>query len=216
MKNNYPILLLIIGVITLSTFTGCQELVRQIPNWPVAENIEEIPGTYFDLEDDGIRTYLPQSFKRYNIEQYREVVQSSADSVLLAREIKLLENMRDDRSSNFYLFFDKKNSSSYILNTFPYSDFSRQDAQLLLGLIRKRREVQKNSRLKYEKRAAYYKETADVKYFKAVYKISNTKNNGDAFQQIYRMSTAARKTFQIILTTPFEVNFDPFVRKMKL
>ena len=216
MKNNYPILLLIIGVITLSTFTGCQELVRQIPNWPVAENIEEIPGTYFDLEDDGIRTYLPQSFKRYNIEQYREVVQSSADSVLLAREIKLLENMRDDRSSNFYLFFDKKNSSSYILNAFPYSDFSRQDAQLLLGLIRKRREVQKNSRLKYEKRAAYYKETADVKYFKAVYKISNTKNNGDAFQQIYLMSTAARKTFQIILTTPFEVNFDPFVRKMKL
>lgn len=209
---------LLSSVFLFSILVSCKEIINKVAqqDWTTVEISDPVEGTYHNLQKVGLKIFLPQDFKRYNIMQYKELLDTIAKPDLVRKEIKRLEMLRDDVKGDFYLYYDGKYSSTYILNTLPYADFNRNDAEFILGIIHRSQNVYGEQNTNYEKITASFRATDDVKIFRAIFKITNSEKDFAYYNTIYMVSTSTKKTFQIILTTPFEVNFDPFIQKIKI
>ena len=197
---------------------SCKEVVK------TAANLSQVPeesilvaeeGSYYSLDKDAESIYLPETFKRYSISQYKDELKKVNDSIN-DPFIKLFTSLRDKVKGNFYLLYDKENYSFCAVNSIPYFDFKRQDAKYMLAMIRKEQQDASSPDLFFEKVTAKYSATEDVKIFKAVFKISNFDETILNYRHIYLLSTKNNQTFQFIFNTPFEADFDPFIRRMKI
>jgi len=172
-------------------------------------------GRYFTLDKDAVSIYLPETFKKYSISEYEYEVKKLNDSIN-DPFVSLFINLRDNVKGNFYLLYDKENYSFCAVNTLQYFDFGRQDAKYMLAMIRKSQQDSSGPDIFFEKITAKYSATDDVKIFKSVFKISNFDETRFNYRHIYIMSTKKNQTFQFIFNTPFEIDFDPFIRRMKI
>ncbi len=192
-------------------------VVKEANNWVEKLNTsssKHVAGKYFPIENSTIKTYLPEGFKEYTIEKYIATLDSSLTKTEVNNELRRLEGMKNMKGS-FYLFFDSYPRSTYTINTMPYLNFNRNDAKTLLSIIKHNNsKITLSSDLNFKKLTAAFTKNANFTMFRSIYQIDNFKTDTRAFSTFYIIS-ANKQTFMINLTTPFEVNFDRYIEKMK-
>ncbi|MFI1772481.1 hypothetical protein [Thalassobellus citreus] len=190
-------------------------MTSDIKNWIEIDNIEDVSGKYHFLSSDGIKIYLPDSFKKYSTAEYQYLLDSLTTKEDYQLEIKRLQYLKQMKG-NFYIFFDEDTRSTYTINTMPYMPFNKQDAKYLSGLISMNNEkVSNKTDLDFTKITAKYSGNSKTQIFKTIYKVDNTKKELTSFNSSYIVSSN-KKTVYIQLLTGFEANFDLFLQKMIL
>ncbi|WP_282044057.1 hypothetical protein [Winogradskyella flava] len=195
---------------------SCLDVAREFSDWTQFEDINDVEGKTHYLENDGVRLFLPSSFKRYTSIQYLALLDSLVtDNKDLELEHTRFKNVREMKG-NHYVFFDNSVNATYTINTIPYQPISRQDAKFILGIVRQNQErVSEITDLKFTKITAKHNDNGKTQIFKAIFKLENQKLQQQAFQHAYFISSN-KKTVLINLMAPFEVYFDPFLEKMIL
>lgn len=208
--------IVLISVLLPLLFTSCFEVAKEINDWTQINASNQVFGKQHYLDKDGIKVFLPESFKRYNSVEYNQLIDSLVvNNDKLEIEQKRLKTMRE-MEGNHYIFFDSTAHSTYTINTIPYTPITRQDAKYLLGIIRQNQDnLSQLTDLKYTKLTAKHNNNGNTQVFKAIYKVENEDNYHPVFQHMYFVSSN-KKTAFINLSTPFDVNFDPFLEKMIL
>jgi hypothetical protein len=196
--------------------TSCLEVAKEIKDWTQAENINEIDGKTHFLSDDGIKVFLPTSFKKYTSIAYLALLDSLVtDNKDLELERQRFKNIRE-MEGNHYVFFDNTINATYTIYTFPLTPIFRQDAMFILGIVRQNHDqISETTDLKFTKITAKHNDNGKVQVFKAIFKLENVKLQQQAFQHVYFLSSK-KKTALINLTAPFQIDFDPFLEKMIL
>ena len=60
-----------------STVFSCMGVGQKVVDWmSVAEGDVKVEGEYHFLEEDGVRVFLPLSFKRYSMAEYQQTLKS--------------------------------------------------------------------------------------------------------------------------------------------
>ncbi len=198
--------------------TSCQEAVKTAKIISDSQRETVIiadEGVYQSLDKDAVSVFLPENFKRYSINQYQQEIEKIEETIQ-DPFVEMFTNMRDNVKGNFYLFYDKDAYSFCAVNSIPYFDFGKQDAKYMLGMIRKNQQEATGPDLFFDKVAANFSATKDVKIFKSIFKLSNFDETRLNYRHIYILSTRNNQTFQFIFNTPFEADFDPFIRRMKI
>ncbi len=196
--------------------TSCLNVAREFSDWTQFEDIDNVDGKTHYLENDGIRLFLPISFKRYTSIEYLALL----DSLVTDHEDLEIERIRfrniREMEGNHYVFFDHNVNATYTINTIPYTPISREDAKYILGIVRQNQEmVSETTDLSFTKITAKHNNDGKTQIFKAIFKLENTKLQQQAYQHAYFISSN-KKTVLISLMAPFEVYFDPFLEKMIL
>jgi len=204
-------------ICTLLILVSCNTVIQETQNWIEKSNTnttEISGGNYFNLENGLIKAYLPKGFEEISLENYKSILDSSLTKTQLSNEMRRLESMRDMKGS-LYLFFDPITKSTYTLNTLPFMNFSKKDASMLLSIIKqKNNQVSLTTNLNFKKLTAAYAKNKDFTMFRSIFQVDNFKENIQIYSTFY-IITANKQTFMINLTTPFEVNFDGYIEKMK-
>lgn len=208
--------IILISILIPLLFTSCFEVAKEINDWTQINATDQLFGKQHYLDKDGIKVFLPESFKPYNAVEYNQLIDSLViDNKKLEIEHKRLKTMREMEGNN-YIFFDSTANSTYTISTIPYTPITRQDAKYLLGIIRQNQDkLSQLTDLEYTKLTAKHNNNGNTQVFKAIYKVENKENYHPVFQHIYFVSSN-KKTAFINLSTPFDVNFDPFLEKMIL
>ncbi|MBC2845755.1 hypothetical protein [Winogradskyella flava] len=212
LKKSIVVFLCISSIIMIS----CLDVAKEFSDWTQFEDINDVEGKTHYLENDGVRLFLPSSFKRYTSIQYLALLDSLVtDNKDLELERTRFKNVREMKG-NHYVFFDNSVNATYTINTIPYQPISRQDAKFILGIVRQNQErVSEITDLKFTKITAKHNDNGKTQIFKAIFKLENQKLQQQAFQHAYFISSN-KKTVLINLMAPFEVYFDPFLEKMIL
>ncbi|MDT0557231.1 hypothetical protein RM697_01140 [Ichthyenterobacterium sp. W332] len=212
---NKPYIKLTVTLSVLLIIMSCKDISTEVKSWVDVDETSEVLGSYHILENDGIKVFLPEVFKRYSTAEYENVLDSLVSKKDFETEINRLKTLRELKG-NFYIYFDDVTRSTFTVNTLPFMPLQKEDAQMLLGIVRQSNETMlKGTNLKFEKLKASYSSTTKLQVFKGVFKISNPKDNTETYQSNYFVSTDS-KTFFIKLTTGYEVDFDPYFKKFIL
>ena len=200
--------------ITGLILTSCYEVAKEIKDWTQFEGEETIEGKTHYLGDDGIKLFLPMTFKKYSSIEYLDLIDSLVvDNKNLEIERTRFKNIRE-MVGNHYIFFDNSINATYTINSIPYTPISRQDAKYISGIVRQSQEnISNTTDLNYTKIMAKHNNNGNTQIFKAIFKVENEKLQQQAFQNAYFISSN-KKTVRINLMTPYEVNFDSFLEKM--
>lgn len=186
-----------------------------IENWIEIKNSEDISGKYHSLSDDGIKVYLPNTFKKYSTNEYLQLLDSISSKKDYEFESKAVETLRD-LEGNFYIYFDDTYGITYTINTLPYFPFSKRDASQLLGIIRLNNEkVSETQNIDFTKLTAKYSGSKKQQIFKAIYKVDYPEKGTSLFSTSYIISSN-RKTVMIKLSSIYNIDFNPYIQKMVL
>lgn len=178
-------------------------------------NTENLSGKYHFLEDTGAQIFLPQAFERYSLTKYQRLLDSLTTKKEYEIETERLQSL-SKMDGSLYIYYDKKNGSTFTINTRPYFAFTKEDAPQLLGLITENNDkVIENSDAKFTKITAKYGGDKKQQLFKAVYKVSGKSMKTDVFNTSYIISSKGQTVF-IQLSTKEELNFDPYLEKILL
>lgn len=199
----------------LLILTTCTQVVKEVTNWTKINNNETVSGQYYLLENDGIKLFLPKSFKKYATVEYLDLL----DSLAVKKEDLKIESLRLKKirnlEGNHYLFFDKTVNATLIVNSIPYTPITKTDANYILGSIRvEQMNEEAQLPITYKKISAKYFNKNNSQIFKAVFKIQNTHENYQIYQNLYFISSQS-KTIIINLSAPFEAEFDNYIGKIK-
>ncbi|MBT8245502.1 MAG: hypothetical protein HKP48_11525 [Winogradskyella sp.] len=165
------------------------------------------------LEEDGIQLQLPEDFKRLSVAEYSKILNQKKNRTKFNIEREELKNVRS-LNGNSYIFFNEKNNSSYYINTIPYSEIKKDDAQKLLGIIRQNQnDVSKKSKVKFDRLTAKFKSTTGAQIFKAIFKAEFEKTKNTQYQHSYFINSN-EKSVLLTLITSKEINFDKYIEKM--
>ncbi|MDB9755460.1 hypothetical protein OAB20_04140 [Winogradskyella sp.] len=208
--------IIVVCVALALSLTSCLEVASEITNWTEITDVNDVPGKTLYLGDDGIKLFLPKTFKRYSTIEYLKLL----DSIVVDNKDMEIERTRvkymRELEGNHYIYFDKTINATYTLNTIPYLPITRQDAKFILGIVRQsQNQLEALTDLEYEKITAKHNDNGKTQIFKAIFKLTNTTKQQQGYQHAYYISSN-NKTVLINLMAPFEVNFDPFLEKMIL
>jgi hypothetical protein len=197
-------------------YTSCLQVAKEISDWTQIEDVNNVDGQTHFLSDDGIKVFLPKTFKKYSSIKYLALLDSLiSDNKDLEIERLRFKNIREMKG-NHYVFFDNSINATYTINAVPYTPISRQDAKYILGIIRQNQDkVSETTDLKFTKLTAKHNDNGKAQVFKAIFKLENSKLQQQAFQHAYFVSSN-KKTVLINLMAPFQINFDQFLEKMIL
>ncbi len=179
-------------------------------------------GVYHKLKKDNIKIYLPEGFKELTDTEIKKFHQEIKDKKTRYYFEKAYEAQQFIKG-NFYDFYSEENASEVVVRTLPYMPFGRGDAGQLLYFLRKDFEAyQKVTSIYHNKIKATYSGDRSLQVFKAKYRLTRFNSyeegeveNYEMFKTVY-LITSLRKTFMITLLTPFDIDFDPYIRKIKL
>lgn len=203
--------LVVIGFLVLA----CNEMTKESNSWLETETSETIPGKYHFLSDQGIKVYLPNEFEKYALSEFQTLLDSIFNKEEFKREIERL-NVINKIEGNLYIFYEGASRSNLMVNTVPYFQFSKESASQLLGFVKVNQENDKlNKDLKFTKLTAKFGGDSRQQIFKAIYKVENTKLKIESFNTSYIISSND-KTIIIRLTTPNQVDFDPYIEKINM
>lgn len=202
-------------IITSLCLVSCLTVATELKKWVDIDDIDDISGKYHFLSSDDIKIYLPDSFKKYALAEYEQLLDSLATKKNYQLEVKRLQSLRE-MDGHLYIFFDENTRSTYTINTMPYMPLYKSDAKYILGMIAvNNKKVSKNTDLEFTKITAKYRSNSNAQIFKAIYKIDNAKKLTTTYNSTYIISSN-KKTIYVQLLTGFDVDFDPFLQKMIL
>ncbi len=209
MKNRYLLSFYLLAL----CLTSCLNVGAELKKWFEIEKIEDVEGKYHFLSDDGIKIYLPSTFKEYSSSEYIKLLDSVSSGKPYTFESSAIETLRDLKG-NFYIYFDKDYGITYTINTIPYFPFSKRDASQILGLIRLNNEkITEKENIEFTKITAKYLGNKQQQIFRAIYKIDYPVTDLSLFSTAYFISSKG-KTVMIKLSSIYDINFDPFIQKM--
>jgi len=180
-------------------------------------------GEYHKLKKDNIKVYLPEGFTKLSDVEIKEFHKQIKDEKTRYYFEQVYEAQRFIKG-NFYNFYSDAYATEVAIHTLPYMPFDKGSAKQLLYYLRKDHEkYQKITKIFHNKIKATYFGDRSLQIFKASYRLAryNSSDEQEAirdfemFKTIY-LITSKRKTFIINFLSPFEENFDPFIRKIKL
>lgn len=193
-------------------FFGCGQIAKETLAWYEASATEEVEGKYNRLENDGIKLFLPSSFKRYSSVEYEKLLKSKLTEDEVNFEMQRIRQMRE-MAGDVYIFFDDLSYTTCIVNTVPYSPFNKQDAKFLLGMISANQDkLYPTTKRRYNKITAKFNSVDDTQIFKAVYEVSGPEYELPIFSNVYVMSSNQKTAF-INYTSVYSNSFDPYVVK---
>ena len=175
-------------------------------------------GEYHSLLNDAIKIFLPVGFRELSESE----IQIFIDSIKVEEHrdyFKKSYEMRKFISNNYYNFYNQEYESEIQVTTIPYTPFDRSSASQLLYLLRKEYEkYEEITGISHSKITAKYLGTHSLQVFKAIYLLSNNSDNKNSELQLFKtvyIISSNNKSFILNVMTPFEFDFDPFVRKTK-
>jgi hypothetical protein len=195
--------------------SSCTEVIKESQKVLKETQKPIVEGKFFPLETEGIKMYLPKEFIKLSKSEYLEFVEKSTDTLAVNLE---KERLRELARSQSKVYFFQHTSSNSILTVFPteYIKFTKNDAQMLLNDIKYHHDViSEQSGILFTKKEARFFETAEAQIFKSIYSISSEDLIGDFYKQIYFVSFN-NKSFALTLETPFLVDFDPYLEKIRV
>ncbi|HBC05927.1 MAG TPA: hypothetical protein PKH16_11295 [Aequorivita sp.] len=204
-------------VLIATTLFSCFEVGKQVVDWMELkdDNTEvELKGEYHFLEENGVRIFLPLSFKRYSMAEYQQTLKTKLPEEEANAQIKNI-NHKANLDGELYIYFDEESGSTCLVFGMPYMEISKRDAQLFLGMMRTQTENLLDSSSSYEKITAKYVGYPKNCIFKSVYKISSEAKNFEYYNALYFISRNS-KTIAYQLITPVGVYFDPFIEKLEI
>ena len=207
---------IIYNLLVLIICSGCADVSKEITNWMLPQANEEIIATKMHtLEYNNIRIALPPSFQEETIQSYTQKVDTlySKEEIAIERDrLYILQDLEGE----FSLFYDQVYGATYTINAIPYMPFNKSEAQYLFNVFAK---GIRNSAIKYnityEKVLAKYSGSINQQIFRTVYRFKNTKNNEEWYATTYCIS-ANNKSVIIQLKTPFQIDFNAYIKKMEL
>ncbi|WP_296312723.1 hypothetical protein [Winogradskyella sp. UBA3174] len=208
--------IVVVLIVFLLSLISCLDVANEITDWTQITDINKVDGETHFLGDDGIKLFLPTTFKRYSMIEYLRVLDSivvhNKDMKIERTRLKYMRELED----NHYIYFDKTTNATNTLNTIPYLPITRQDAKFILGIVRQSQEqLALQTDLEYKKITAKHNDNGNTQIFKAIFKITETKKQKQGFKHPYYISSN-NKTVLINLMAPFEASFDQFLEKMIL
>lgn len=200
-----------------TTLFSCLEVGKQVVDWMELQegNVEpEIKGLYHILEEDGVRVFLPESFKRYAMAEYQQTLKTKLPKEEADVQINNI-NQKALMEGELYIYFDIESGSTCLVFSMPYMEISKRDAQIFLGMMRTQTENLLDTTATYEKITAKYVGYPKNCIFKSVYKISSEAKDFEYYNALYFV-TRKTKTIAFQLITPVGVYFDPFIEKLEM
>ena len=198
-----------------STVFSCLGVGQKVVDWmSVAEGDVKVEGEYHFLEEDGVRVFLPLSFKRYSMAEYQQTLKSKLPKPEADAQINNI-NQKANLDGELYIYFDEESGSTCLVYAIPYMEISKRDAQLFLGMMRTQTENLLDASSSYEKITAKYVGYPKNCIFKSVYKIASETKNFEYYNALYFV-TRNSKTIAFQLITPVGVYFDPFIEKLEI
>lgn len=184
---------------------SCQEKSQ------VTERVD-VPGEYFDLEDDNISVFLPSYFREFSEDEYDKLIESLPNS-----EEKTIERKRFDylkfSKGNIYYFKDVNSSTLITLKMGPYVPFTKEESAYLLGVLSNTCSNYANVfGMNCEKITAGYSGNKRTKVFKAAYKMSDGKDF-NTFNTLYFVSSNY-KSFSLNIFSNKNKNYNAFIEKI--
>ena len=179
-------------------------------------------GEYHTLLDDGIKLFLPEGYKELSESEILVFHENIKDEKTRYYYQKSYEQ-RKYHNGNVYDFFIPEYAGEVVVVTMPYTPFDKSSAGQLLYLIRKGHEdYQGITGVVHNKVKSSYFGDRSIQVFKAIYTLDQSaKNTNDhaeehveIFKTVYLISSNNR-TFMLNFLTPFDIDLDPFIRKIK-
>jgi len=206
-------------IVVLSIFStllfSCMEAVKESQKIILENQKPGLEGKFFPIESQGMRLFLPKEFKKLTKSEYLELINKAEDSLALNLENERLKNLYQS-GHEIYLF--QHTTSGSILSLIPteYIKFNKADAQMLLNQIRYNHDqINVLTGMIFNKQEARFFETKEAQIFKAIYKVIDTKTEFEFYKQIYFVSFN-NKSFALTLETPFVVDFDAYLEKIRI
>lgn len=166
------------------------------------------------LEEDGIKITLPTGFNRYTAVEYQDYLNTQYKNEELKFENERFSQLRR-MDGTLYIYVNPEDQAVYTFNSTPPTNLENIDAQALLNMVQsKHAEVEKVSKHKYEKVTARFNSNTSNKIFKAIYKVTGEDISEPYFAHTYIISND-NKTLYINLYSPGELDFDPYIEKMR-
>ncbi len=178
-------------------------------------------GEFHKLENDNIKIFLPEGFQLVSDEEIISFQKEIKDEKLRYYYEQTFVQ-RKAMKGNFYNFYGNNYATEVSVQTLPYMPFSKQNAKELLFYLRKGNErFQEVTGIYHNKITSTYSGDASLQIFKAKYRLSyfeqedEEKEDYEMFRTVY-LITSNKKTFSVTILSPFEDDFDPYIRKIKL
>lgn len=216
MKKTYKTSSKVIAVFFVIFFQlSCMEAAKESQKILVESQKPTLEGKFFPIHNQGIKLFLPKEFKNLPKEEYLDLVKKSNDTIALSMEKERIRTLFES-GNEIYLYQHEESSS--ILSVIPtdYFKFNKADAQMLLNQIKySHDEVSSITGFVFNKQEARFFETKDAQIFKAIYKVAVPSAQREFFKQVYFVSFN-KKSFALSLETPFLVDFDPYLEKIRI
>ncbi|QRM89774.1 hypothetical protein FG167_11225 [Lacinutrix sp. WUR7] len=173
-----------------------------------------LPGTYFDLEKDNIKIFLPVYFEAFSEDAYETLIDAHEESYEKELEKNRFNFLKFSKGNN-YFFKDIASSTLVNVKMMNYLPFTKKESSQLLGIISKScNDYAKVLQTNCKKITAGYSENYVTKVFKAVYEISND-TGYLIYNNIYLISSR-HKTFSINIYSKTDQNFNSFIEKIQV
>lgn len=204
-------------------FLSCDVILRrELENQLAIETTEEVVGEYISLPKEDIKVFLPNDFQLLD----SAAIKAEHKKITNEKERYYFEKSYEQQLAtpgNFYVFKNDSYGVEVNIQTLPYMPFGKSDARQLLYYIRKGHDkYQRITGIYHNKIKSTYSGDKAIQIFKAMYRMApmQTEENMDdvpfeMFKTVYLISSK-RKTISLNVITPYKVDFDPFVRKIKL
>ena len=178
----------------------------------------ELAGEYHRLGIESMEVFLPEGFKVLTDEEIIQFQKQIKDEKIRYYYEKSFEQ-QSRLKGNFYRFYGEEYASEVIIHTLPYMSFNKTDATYLLAYLKQDfDQYQRTTGVFHNKIKATYSGDESLRVFKAKYRLTrwNDENSvNEMFKTVYLISIN-KKTFMYTILTPVELDFDHFVRKIKL
>ena len=165
------------------------------------------------LENDGIQLFLHVEFERYSASKYESLLDSLVNKKEFELERERLKNIRKLDGNN-YIYYASNLGTTFLANTIPYAPIAKQDAQKLLGIIQQNQSsISKDTNVEFTRITAKFRALPSAQIFKAIFRVDEKKGDKSFFQQAYFINSN-QKSILINITTPIDIDFDPYIEKM--
>lgn len=187
--------------------------VASVVVWYEIENPDDVTGKRHYLDYNGIKLLLPNEFEKYSISRYQQMLDSLVTPEQFSAEVNRVEQLQK-MEGDLYLFVDKEYGITLTAATTPYAPFAKRDAQELLNRMAYAQKAEGASRgIEVEKILAKFNGTSSFQIFKTQYRFKVKKEPIQWFTSNYIISSNG-KTIFLQLTSPFKIEFDPFIKKI--
>ncbi|MCO6175561.1 hypothetical protein NHF50_10960 [Flavobacterium sp. NRK F10] len=196
---------------------SCQQVIEETSKIVSEQAKPKLKGKYHSLQKENVKIFLPEGFKYITHEEYKNVLKQIGDSTLYNAEVQRLDNIKIN-DKKLYIFEYPESASTLNVLVEKYLPFNKEDGKYLLGIIST---MQKNTYnikdLNTELKEARVMGNKNLKIFKAIYKFTNPSfPASQKFFRHYYLISYNKKTLFLNMESTQLIDFDPYLRKIKM